>query len=149
MSSSTMIHGATIRRPKPQRTIADAATRLASQNQAGSERAIAIDSARTRARVVDSLTPKPDLVEQAGDLRGLLALFRDADLGGRLGHLMNYCVPNCLASDRLLQCGHVRLGRPVEVVLGGDVRARSVAHRRAGAVVRGEELERGAQRLGL
>ena len=47
-----MIQGATIRRPKPQRTMIDAPTSERSQNQAGTERAMAADSARTRARVV-------------------------------------------------------------------------------------------------
>src|ERR671930_1975045 len=84
-SSSTMIHGATIRRPKPQRTIADATTRLASQNQAGSERAIAVVSARSRARV--ALAAKPDLVEEPRDLGGLLAFFGDPYVGGRLRDL--------------------------------------------------------------
>src|SRR5919204_8723 len=76
-----MIQGATIRRPKPQRTIADATTRLASQNQIGRERAMATDSARTR----EALAAKPDLVEEARDLRRLLAFRADADVrrGGR------------------------------------------------------------------
>src|SRR5439155_8796587 len=116
-----MTQGATIRRPKPQRTITDATTRLASQNQAGTERTIARDSARTLARV--ALAAKPDLVEEPGDLRRLLALLCDADLGRGLGDLSHHRVPNGVASYRLLEPGHVRLGRAVEVVLGGDVRA--------------------------
>src|SRR5919198_4540882 len=101
-----MIHGATIRRPKPQRTITDAATRLASQNQAGRERAIAVVSARSRAV---ALAAKPDLVEEPRDLGGLLAL--DSHLRRRLGHVSDDGVPDGLRAARLLQRGHVRLGR--------------------------------------
>src|SRR5919204_3056986 len=101
MSSSTMIHGATIRRPKPQRTITDATTRLASQNQAGRERAMASDSARSLDRVV-SLTAKPHLVEEPSDLRRLLALLDDPHVRGRLGHLADDRVPHGLGSDGLL-----------------------------------------------
>src|ERR671928_523325 len=115
MSSSTMIHGATIRRPKPQRTIADAATRDASQNHAGRERAMARDSARTLARV--SLAAKPNLVEQARDLRRLVALGGDPHARGGFGHLTDDRVPDDLGSGRLLQRGDVRLGHAVEVVL--------------------------------
>src|SRR5690349_19163266 len=112
-----MIHGATIRRPNPQRTIADATTRLASQNQAGRERAIAVVSARSRARARVALAAKPHLVEQARDLRSLL---RDADLCGRLGNLAHHGVLHSLASGGLLQRGRVRLGRALEIVLGAD-----------------------------
>src|SRR5919198_5198758 len=115
-----MIQGATIRRPKPQRTITDATTRLASQNQAGSERAIAVVSARRRAV---ALAAKPDLVEEPRDLRCLLAFLVDPHLRRRLGHLADDRVADGLGPDRLLQRGHVRLGRALEVVLGGDVRA--------------------------
>src|SRR5919199_4433490 len=117
MSSSTMIHGATIRRPKPQRTIADATTSDASQKPAGREQAIARDSSRTRARVVPSLAAKPDLVEEARDLRCLLAFPADADIGRGFGHLADDRVPDGFSSGRLLQRGHVRVGHAVEVVL--------------------------------
>src|SRR5918912_3197536 len=100
MSSSTMIHGATIRRPKPQRTIVYARTSEASQNHAGRERAMARDSSRTFARV--ALAAKPNLVEQARDLRRLLALGRDADVGRRLGHLADDRVADGFAACGLL-----------------------------------------------
>src|SRR5919202_3893385 len=99
-----MIHGATIRRPNPQRTIADATTRLASQKPTGRERAIAVVSARSRARV--ALAAKPHLVEEPRDLRGLLTLH--SHLRRRLGHVSDDRVLHSLASGRLLQSGHVR-----------------------------------------
>src|SRR5918911_2130987 len=108
MSSSTMIHGATIRRPKPQRTIADATTSDASQNHAGRERAMARDSSRTFARV--ALAAKPNLVEQARDLGRLVALGDDPHVRGGFCHLADDRVPDGLAARGLLQGGHVRLG---------------------------------------
>src|SRR5438034_4031675 len=117
-----MIHGATIRRPKPQRTIAEATTRLASQKPTGRERAMAVVSARSRARV--ALAAKPYLVEEPRDLRRLLC---HADLRRCLGDLADDRVAHGLAPGRLLQRGRVGLSRAVEVVLGGDVRARRVA----------------------
>src|SRR5205823_4615961 len=122
MSSSTMIHGATMRRPKPQRTIADATTSDASHAQAGRERTMALDSSRTFAR--DALAAKPDLVEQAHDLRRLLALGRDPHVRGGLGHLADDRVPSGLAARGLLQRGRVRVGHAVEVVLTSHVLAR-------------------------
>src|SRR5205814_8501456 len=113
-----MIHGATIRRPKPQRTIAEATTRLPSQKPTGRERAIAVVSARSRAV---ALAAKPRLVEQARYLRSLLAL--DPHLRRRFGNVPDDGVSDGLRAGRLLQRGHVRLGGAVEVVLGGDVLA--------------------------
>src|ERR671938_969521 len=101
MSSSTMIHGATIRRPKPQRTIADATTSDASQAHAGSELIIARDSARTRARV--SLAAKPNLVEQARDLGRLVTLGGDPHVRGGFGDLADDRVPHGLGARGLLQ----------------------------------------------
>src|SRR5919201_6801885 len=117
MSSSTMIHGATILRPRPQRTIADAATRLASQNHAGSERAMATDSARTR----EALAAKPDLVEEPRDLRRLVALRPDADVRSRRRHLAEDLVPHGLPACRLLQRTRVRVRDAVEIVLAPHV----------------------------
>src|SRR5919108_6024399 len=114
MSSSTMIHGATIRRPKPQRTIAEAATSAPSQKPAGRERAIARVSARRRSRV--SLAAKPNLVEQARDLGRLVALGGDPDVRRRLGDLADDGVADGLGACGLLERGHVCVGDAVEVV---------------------------------
>src|SRR5918912_2294296 len=103
MSSSTMIHGATIRRPKPQRTIVYARTSAPSQNPAGRERAMARDSSRTFARV--ALAAKPNLVEQARDLGRLVTLGGDPHVRAGLRDLADDRVPNRLGAGGLLQRG--------------------------------------------
>src|SRR5438270_11189138 len=77
-----MIHGATIRRPKPQRTITDARTSETSQAQAGSERTMAADSSRTRARVVPSASAPVGTVREADPGRGPGGTGRFPWLGG-------------------------------------------------------------------
>src|SRR6185436_17429018 len=106
MSSSTMIHGASIRTAKTKRTTTETATIAVSHAQTG--------TARTSERAgapVSALTAKADLAERVGDAVGVVEL----DLGGALGDLAQERLAHGRAARGLLECRDVEVGDVAEL----------------------------------
>src|SRR5687767_13412069 len=123
-----MMNGATIPRPNHQRKTLEASTMTPSHAHAGTRR---------------SLSAKLDLGEAPRELGRLRRARLDADLRGRPRDLAEHCVRDRLPARGVLERRDVELRGAAEVVLAPGVLAGGATERRAGALVAGEELERG------
>src|SRR5687768_16896111 len=106
MSSSTTIHGASMRSAKKSRTAAERPTIAVSHAHAG--------IARTRERAGEpatALTAKADLAERRADLLRVL----EPDVGGAPRDPAEQLLAHSRAAGRLLQRAHVEVRDAVEV----------------------------------
>src|SRR6266508_1444354 len=133
-----MIHGATIRRPRPYWAAAETATIPISHAQAG--------IARTRALVIVAVSvANADLAQSLAELGDVL----EADRRRRRGDLVqNGAVDRLAARRELERCG-VLLGYAVEVVLALHVGAGGGSHGGARLGARREQLEGRRERARL
>src|SRR5215210_2392618 len=90
MSSSTMIHGAVIRRARANRKIAERVTIPASQAATGTARTSASETTRPRARARSTLAIEAGLAEPPAELRSGRASGLDPGFGGRRGDLREH-----------------------------------------------------------
>src|SRR5215831_7588869 len=119
MSSSTMIHGATVCRVKTYRIPVDRTTMPASQAQTGTARTK--DQARSRVRPgTAASTAKPDLVEADRELGRGRVVGADPDLGRRLRDVAEHRLVDRGSAGRLLDGGGVEVGHALEPVLALD-----------------------------
>src|SRR5438105_11661128 len=160
MSSSTMIHGATMRRASAIRTAAETTTMPASHSHAGTATARARAAATALIPAPAPAKPTPPLLRRlrraygschepalARTARELAHVF-DPDLGRRLRDPPQHGVRDRRAAGGLLERTDVRIGDEIEVVHAPDVVARGSAEL---ARVAGGELEcrRGRRHLVL
>src|SRR3954462_15184728 len=135
MSSSTMMNGPSMPRASHPRTAVESATIATTHAHAG--------TARRRSAT------EVDLAEPCGDLaRGGRAAL-DADLGSRVADVAEDVVGHRPPSRRLLECRHVEISDPVEVVLPPRKLARRGPHGLTHVAAGSEKLERSGQHEGL
>src|SRR5829696_3983205 len=101
MSSSTTIHGASIRSAKNSRATDDTATIAVSHAHTGT--ALTSESAGEPAT---ALTAKPDLAERGADRLRVL----EPDLGGALRDVAEQLLANRRTAGGLLERAHVEIG---------------------------------------
>src|SRR5437870_11958550 len=121
MSSSTMIQGATRRRPSPQRTTVETATSPPSHAQSGTARAQTSAVSRAGRRGAATVLPaKARLAQTLRQLAGPRGVRADSNRRRGDRDLADDRLAHGCAARGLLERGGVSLGDPVDAVLALD-----------------------------